>query len=87
VVLIRISVAFRSWCIWIWEAVRQTQESGLLRVYLIFSKCLGQYLAEVSIWLVVASILAAIDVSPALDDSGKPIDVRYALRGVTEIIR
>ena len=47
-----------------------------------FSKCPGQYLAELSTWLGVASILAAFDVSPALDDKGKPIDVRYALSGI-----
>ena len=46
-----------------------------------FSKCAGQYLAELSTWLGVASILAAFDVSPALDDNGNPIDVRYALSG------
>ena len=46
-----------------------------------FSKCPGQYLAEMTTWLGVASILAAFDVSPALDDNGNPIDVRYALSG------
>jgi len=51
-----------------------------------FSQCPGQYLAELSTWIVVASILAAFDVSPALDNNGRPIDVRYALNGVTEII-
>jgi len=51
-----------------------------------FSKCPGQYLAELSTWLGVASILAAFDVSPALDDNGKPIDVGYALSGITHLV-
>ena len=51
-----------------------------------FRVCPGQYLAELSTWLFVASALSAFDVSPALDDSGKPIDVRYALKGITNII-
>ena len=50
------------------------------------SKCPGQYIANSSTWLGVASILAAFDVSPALDDNGKPIDVRYALSGITHLI-
>ena len=50
-----------------------------------FSKCPGQYLAELSTWLGVASILAAFDVAPALDDKGKPIDVQYALSGITHL--
>ena len=52
-----------------------------------FSKCPGQYLGELSIWLAVASLLAAFDVSAALDENGKPIDVRHALRGINHIIR
>jgi len=52
-----------------------------------FSKCPGQYLAELSAWLGVASILAAFDVSPALDDSRNPIDVRYALSGIDHLIK
>jgi len=52
-----------------------------------FSKCPGQYLAELSAWLGVASILAAFDVSPALDDNGNPIDVRCALSGINHIIK
>jgi len=52
-----------------------------------FSKCPGQYLAELSAWLGVASVLAAFDVSPALDDNGNPIDVRYALSGVNHIVK
>ena len=51
-----------------------------------FSKCPGQYFAELSTWLGVASILAAFDVSAALDDNGKPIDVRYALSGISHIV-
>jgi len=38
-----------------------------------------------STWLFVASVLSAFDVSPALDDSGKPIDVQYALKGITNV--
>jgi len=52
-----------------------------------FSKCPGQYLAELSAWLGVASVLAAFDVSPALDDNGNPIDVRYALSGINHLIK
>ena len=51
-----------------------------------FSKCPGQHLAELTTWLGVASILAAFDVSAALDDNGKPIDVRYALSGSTHLV-
>jgi hypothetical protein len=51
-----------------------------------FSQCPGQYLAESTTWHAVASLLAVFDVSPALDNNGKPIDVRYALNGVTGII-
>jgi hypothetical protein len=50
------------------------------------SQCPGQYLADMTTWHVVASILAAFDVSPASDNNGRPIDVRYAVNGVTEII-
>jgi cytochrome P450 len=52
-----------------------------------FSKCPGQHLAELSTWLGVASVLATFDVSPALDDNGKPIDVRYALGGINHIVK
>ena len=31
--------------------------------YIPFSKCFGQYIAELSTWLAVTSILAAFDVS------------------------
>ena len=58
----------------------------LTDIFLPFSKCPGQYLAESSIWLSVASIIAAFDVTAALDDNGKPIDVRYALRGINHVI-
>ena len=51
-----------------------------------FSKCPGQHIAELSTWLGVACILAAFDVSPALDDNGRPIDVRYALSGSNNLI-
>ena len=51
-----------------------------------FSKCPGQYIAELSAWLGVACIFAAFDVSPALDDNGRPIDVRYALSGSSNFI-
>jgi len=51
-----------------------------------FSKCPGQHLAELSTWLGVASILSAFDVSSALDNSGKPIDVGYALSGITHLV-
>ena len=51
-----------------------------------FSKCPGQYFAELSTWLGVASILAAFDVTPALDDNGKPIDVEYALIGINHLV-
>jgi len=51
-----------------------------------FRKCPGQYIAELSTWLGVASILAAFDISPAFDDNGKPLDVRYALIGINHII-
>ena len=51
-----------------------------------FSKCPGQHLAELSTWLGVASILATFDVTAALDNNGKPIDVRYALSGITHLI-
>ena len=50
-----------------------------------FRVCPGQYLAELSTWLFVASTLSAFDVSPALDDSGQPIDVRYASKGITNL--
>ena len=50
------------------------------------SKCPGQHVAELSTWLAVASILAAFDVSPALDDNGESIDVRYALGGITDLV-
>ena len=50
------------------------------------SKCPGQYIAELSAWLGVACILAAFDVSPALDDNGRPIDVRYALSASNNFI-
>ena len=36
-------------------------------------------------WAFIASVLAAFDVSPALDDSGNPIDARYAVSGITNI--
>ena len=49
------------------------------------SKCPGRYFAELSTWLGVASILAAFDVSPALDDNENPIDVRYALSRITHL--
>ena len=51
-----------------------------------FSKCPGQSLAELSTWLGVASILAAFDVSAALDDNGNPSDVRYALSRSTHLV-
>ena len=51
-----------------------------------FSKCPGQYIAELSAWLGVACIFAAFDVSPALDDNGRPIDVRYALSASNNFI-
>ena len=47
-----------------------------------FSKWPGQCLAELSIWIVVASML---HFSPALDNSRKPIDVRYALIEITNL--
>ena len=58
----------------------------LTDIFLPFSKCPGQYLAELPTWLGVATILAAFDVSAALDDNGKPIDVRYALSGINHVI-
>jgi len=51
-----------------------------------FSKCPGQYFAELSTWLGVASILAAFDVTPALDDNGNPVDVEYALIGIGNFV-
>ncbi|KAF9460008.1 cytochrome P450 [Collybia nuda] len=35
--------------------------------------CPGRHLAESSLWLVIASILATFEISPAVDDSGRPI--------------
>jgi len=48
-------------------------------------RCPGLHLAELSTWIGVASILAAFDISPALDGAGKPVDVRYALSGSTKL--
>ncbi|KZT05964.1 cytochrome P450 [Laetiporus sulphureus 93-53] len=41
--------------------------------------CPGQWLAVDSMWIAVATIAAALDITKALDESGKPIepDVRY----------
>ena len=58
----------------------------LTEIFSPFSKCPGQSLAELSTWLGVATILAAFDVSAALDDNGNPIDVRYALNGITRLV-
>ncbi len=35
--------------------------------------CPGQYLGFASIWIVVATILAKFDISPAKDEEGKEI--------------
>jgi hypothetical protein len=51
-----------------------------------FSKCPGQHLAELTTWLGVACILAGFDISPALDEHGKAIDVRYALSGNIHLV-
>ncbi|KIJ27086.1 hypothetical protein M422DRAFT_236247 [Sphaerobolus stellatus SS14] len=40
--------------------------------------CLGRPLAESSLWIQIASILAAFHLDPAKDETGKDIDVSYA---------
>lgn len=35
--------------------------------------CPGQHLAYESLWIAVASVLAAYDITPALDDEGRPV--------------
>ncbi|KAF9002155.1 cytochrome P450 [Cyathus striatus] len=35
--------------------------------------CLGRHLADVSLWIVISSILATLDIGPELDDEGKEI--------------
>ncbi|GJJ09727.1 hypothetical protein Clacol_003951 [Clathrus columnatus] len=43
--------------------------------------CAGRNLAEASIWISAASLLAVFDITPALDENGKPIDVKPAFAG------
>ncbi|GJJ09723.1 hypothetical protein Clacol_003947 [Clathrus columnatus] len=43
--------------------------------------CAGRNLAEASIWISAASLLAVFDISPALGENGKPIDVKPAFAG------
>ena len=65
--------------------IRNGAREKLTETFSPLSKCPGRYLAELSTWLGVASILAAFDICPALDDNGKPIDVRYALSGMDHL--
>lgn len=47
----------------------------------LFRICAGRNLAEASIWIAVASLLAVYDIRPALDKDGKPVDVSHAFDG------
>jgi len=44
--------------------------------------CPGRLLAENSIWLEIANLLAAFNFAPAKDSKGNDIDVRFALKAV-----
>ena len=35
--------------------------------------CPGRHLAEASVWIVIATILASFDISPGKDENGNPI--------------
>jgi hypothetical protein len=44
-----------------------------------FSICAGRHLADASVWIAVASLLAVFDMTTAVDEYGRDIDVGYAL--------
>jgi len=41
--------------------------------------CAGRHLADSSIWIMVASVLAKCEICPAKDEKGNEVDVHYAL--------
>lgn len=58
-----------------------------LRIFF-FRICAGRNLAEASIWIAVASMLAMFNIRPAIDArSGEPIDVRGSLRGTPGLFK
>ncbi|EIN03482.1 cytochrome P450 [Punctularia strigosozonata HHB-11173 SS5] len=48
--------------------------------------CPGQYLADASVWLGVANLLSAFEISGAIDTDGKAIDMRSALCGASQLV-
>ena len=45
--------------------------------------CVGMQLAEASLWICIAMSLAVFDITPALDEAGKPIIPEHELTGGT----